>query len=137
MAASYPSPPERVAGYENVFHPVDAIARELDGSISPPKAGTRTINKRRLDKLSKNYPEREDLALSFDEMTLDEGVIIPEILFSEQTYQYCGFTPVVAKQLWRLFQANRDEFPEFDDPNHRDYFLSFAFAHIDRVTEPS
>jgi hypothetical protein len=55
------------------------------------------------------------------------------VLFSEQTYQYCGFTPAVAAELWSRFQANRDEFSEFDDPNHREYLLLFVFARIDAV----
>ena len=86
-------------GLETIFHPVDAVARELDGSISPPRAGTRTINKRRLNISSEDYPERKGLALTLDELSLEEGVTIPEVLFSEQTYQYCGFTLAVAGQL--------------------------------------
>ena len=137
MDLSYPNPPDNVAGSGKVFHPVDAVARELDGSISPPRAGTRKINKRRLNVSSEEYPESEDLALIVNELSLEEGVTIPEVLFSEQTYQYCGFTPAVAGQLWSRFQRNIDEFPEFDDPNHRDYFSSFAFARINRIPEPS
>ncbi|MCJ1319341.1 hypothetical protein MMC15_004677 [Xylographa vitiligo] len=72
-----------------------------------------------------------------DELSLEEGVTIPEVLFSEQTYQYCGFTLAVAGQLWSRFQENIGKFPESDDPSHRNYFLSFAFARINRITKPS
>ncbi|KAI4128888.1 MAG: hypothetical protein LQ347_004000 [Umbilicaria vellea] len=137
MAEAYPSPADTIAGSEDIFHPLDAVARELDGSISPPRAGTRKVNKRRLNKSSEDYPEPTDLALTVGELSLDDLLIIPKVLFSVQTYEYCGFTSAVASRLWNLFQKNKDEFPEFDDPEHRDYFLSFAFAFIDEVSEPS
>lgn len=126
-----------MAGSEDVFHPLDAVARELDGSISPPRAGTRKVNKRRLNKSSEDYPEPTDLALAVGELSLDDLLIIPEVLFSVQTYEYCGFTSAVASRLWNLYQKNKDEFPEYDNSEHRNYFLSFAFAFIDDVSEPS
>ncbi|MCJ1229144.1 hypothetical protein MMC12_005809 [Toensbergia leucococca] len=137
MAELYPSPSETELGFEDVFHPRDAIARELDGSISPPREGTRRINKRRLKISSEDYPEDSNLALAFSELDIDETMVIPEVLFSKQTYEYCGFTSAVASRLWELNEAARGEFPEFDDPNGRGYFLSFAFANIDEVPEPS
>jgi hypothetical protein len=101
--------------------------------IPPPVSGIRKIKKCYLHILRKNHLVREDLALGGNELTSAVETTIPEILFSEQTYQYCGFTPAVAAELWSLFQANRDELPQVGDPNHRDYFLSFAFARIDAV----
>ena len=90
MAEAYPSPADTMAGYEDVFHPLDAVERELDGSISPPRAGTRKVNKRRLNKSSEDYPEPTDLALAVGELSPDDLLIIPEVLFSVQTYEYCG-----------------------------------------------
>ncbi|KAA6414871.1 MAG: hypothetical protein FRX48_01621 [Lasallia pustulata] len=137
MAEAYPNPADTMAGYEDVFHPLDAVALEQDGSISPLRAGTRKVNKRRLNKSSEDYPEPTDLALAVSEPSPDDLVIIPELLFSVQTYEYCGFTSAVAGRLWDLYQKNKDEFPEFDNSDHRNYFLSFAFAFIDEVPEPS
>jgi hypothetical protein len=125
-----------MAGSEDVFHPLDAVALELDGSISPPRGGTRKVSKHRLNKSSEDCPEATDLALAVGELSLDTFVI-PEVLFSLQTYEHCGFTPALANRLWNLFLENKDKFPEFNDPSHRDYFLSFAFAFIDQTSEPS
>ena len=84
MDASYPCPLESVAAFEKVFHPLDAIARELDGSISPPTLGIRKINKRRLNMLSEKYGEGEDLALGISGPTLEHEVTIPDVLFSQE-----------------------------------------------------
>jgi hypothetical protein len=95
------------------------------------------VNKRRLNKSSEDYPEATDMALNIGELSLEDTFTIPEVLFSVQTYEYCEFTPVIASGLWNLFKKNKDRFPEFDDPGHREYFLSFAFASIDEISEPS
>ncbi|KAA6411122.1 MAG: hypothetical protein FRX48_05434 [Lasallia pustulata] len=137
MAEAYPSPADTMAGYEDVFHPLDAVERELDGSISPPREGICKVNKRRLNKSSEDYPKPTDLALAVGELSPDNLLIIPEVLFSVQTYEYCGFTSAVAGRLWDLYQKNKDEFPEFDNSDHRNYFLSFTSAFIDEVSEPS
>jgi hypothetical protein len=62
---------------------------------------------------------------------------LPDALYSEQTYEYIGFTATAASELWNLYLANRDQFPEFNEPGTREYFLSFAFAMIDQVAQPS
>jgi hypothetical protein len=135
MDESYPSPSESVVGFDKIFHPVDAVELELEGSIAPPILGTRRINKRRLNISPEEYGKGEDLGVGG--LSVEDEATVPDMLFSEATYQYCGFAPAVAAELWSRFQANRDELPESDDPNHRGYFLSFAFARIDRVAPPS
>jgi hypothetical protein len=71
MAASYPSPPETVTAYEEIFHPLDAAALEQEGAISPPRAGRRKVNKRRLEKSPEDYPEAADLVQTFGELSLE------------------------------------------------------------------
>ena len=83
MAEFYSSSPETELGFEDVFHPRDAIARELDGSISPPREGTQRINKRCLKISSEDYPQDSNLALAFSELDIDETMVIPEVLFSK------------------------------------------------------
>ena len=48
---------------EKVFHPLDAVARDLDGSMFRPSAGTRKIKKRDFKYLIYRYPKCGDLAL--------------------------------------------------------------------------
>jgi hypothetical protein len=132
---SYPCPPETVVDFDEIFHPVDAVELELEGSIAPPISGTRRINKRRLNISLEEYGEGEDLGIGG--LSVEDEATIPDVLFSEATYEYCGFAPAVAAELWSRFQANRDELPDADDPNHRHYFLSIAFARIDRVAPSS
>jgi hypothetical protein len=129
----YSSPAPSVSVFEQVFHPGDAVTLELAGLIPPPVSSIRKIKKRYLRILRKDHLVPEYLVLRDNGPTSEAETTFPEILFSEQTYQYCGFTPAFAADLWSLFQANRDSFPKSDDPNHRDHFLSFAFARIDAV----
>jgi len=63
MDESYPSPSESVVGFDKIFHPVDAVELELEGSIAPPILGTRRINKRRLNISPEGYGKGEDLGV--------------------------------------------------------------------------
>lgn len=122
------SPPLTVGEDVYVFHPLDAQIKEREGLIAPPSGGVRRVNKKWLRKC----PEPAAVA----SLSLEETCCVPVYLFSKQAYEYCGFTPDAAQELWDTYKKFEHECPDYPDLREPEHFLSFALTCIDLVPEP-